>query len=93
MKLLPLFQNNETQSWILEYYKSKTKLNIYIITQVYIITETDNECVFKLDIEHPDEKVKAIAWNLNYRKHMTLNIYKSDLKKTLRDYKLTKIFE
>ena len=34
MKLL-LGENNETQSWILDYYKSKTKLNYYIILQAY----------------------------------------------------------
>lgn len=86
MKLL-LDENSETQSWILDYYKSKTKLNYYIIEQAYVIRETSDEYIFRLDIKHPDEKVK------NYRKHMTLNIKKYDLQKTLRDYKLNKIFE
>jgi hypothetical protein len=86
MKLL-LDENNETQSWILDYYKSKTKLNYYIIEQAYAIKDTNDKYIFKLDIKHPDENVK------NYRKHMTLEINKSDLQKTLRDYKLNKIFE
>ena len=86
MKLL-LDEDNETQSWILDYYKSKTKLNYYIIEQAYAIKETDSQYIFRLDIKHPDESVR------NYRKHMTLNINKSDLKITLREYKLNKIFE
>lgn len=86
MKLL-LDENNETQSWILDYYKSKTKLNYYIIEQAYVIRETTDEYIFRLDIKHPDENVR------NYRKHMTLNIRKSELQKTLRDYKLNRILE
>lgn len=86
MKLL-LDENNETQSWILNYYKSKTKLNYYIIEQAYVIKETNDEYIFRLDIKHPDKDVR------NYRKHMTLNIKKTELQKTLRDYKLNKIFE